>query len=258
MKKKPITSWPYRQHDPRWKANIMWDRRKVIDIGIKYNGLSRKEAGSLLFNFKSGNTIETEGCLLTCLSMVLCLLHHKDWTPDRLNDFAQENLYYSQSGLSMTTLYADLVGEASKGKVQLFMKEEYSQMKVFPSSSIPLQAYLSLSYKERSNCAVMIKVGTHDDTFASHFVLADPENAIPNQDDITLLDPYQPLRSKRLWSLSDSCKRLCKEKNISLEWSKNNISFLQIAGIWIFCKWQLDQQRVFNQPLIKALSILSQ
>jgi hypothetical protein len=239
----------------------MWDRAKVIDIGVKYNGLTRKEAGGLLWKFSSGNTIANEGCLITCLSMVLKLLHRDNWTPGRLNEFAHKQLYYTPSGLSMATLYADLVGEASDGKVQLFIKEEYHSghadyQKVYPSNCLPLQGYLSLSTEEKSRCIVMLKIGSYDDTFASHFILVDPEKAVPNEDNIAVLDPIKPFRSKQKWSLSDSCKCFCQEKEVRTEWKNQGISPLQIAGVWVFCRWQPDTQKVLGEPLLTAISTL--
>ncbi|HTS29265.1 MAG TPA: hypothetical protein VMH81_25510 [Bryobacteraceae bacterium] len=52
--------------------------------------------------------------------MVLRLLdqHPDRWSPKTLNTFAHEHLYYTLCGLSMTTLYADIVCEASAGEVQ--------------------------------------------------------------------------------------------------------------------------------------------
>lgn len=258
---KQVKRWPYRQHDPRWKSVVMWDRDTVVKVGQKYLGLSKARAGDLLWKYQAGNVIGNEGCLLTCLSMVLHMLHKDNgvWTPDRLNGFAQENLYYTTSGFSMTTLYADLVGEASNGQVQLLLKEEYHSgatryPKVFCSRCMPVQAYLSLPEADKFKCSVMIKTGTYDDTFASHFILVDPE-AKSGEDDIAVLDPLQPLNSKATtWTLSNSSKRLCGEKDIKTEWAALNISPLQIAGVWVFSTWRPETEAVLGQSFIAALS----
>jgi len=42
----------------------------------------------------------------------------------------------------------------------------------------------------------MLKTGTYDDTFASHYVLVDPKAPEGlDEDDVPLLDPIQPLES---------------------------------------------------------------
>ena len=239
----------------------MWDRKTVVQVGQKYNDLSKTKADNLLWKYQGGNTIGNEGCLLTCLSMVLQMLHGDNaiWTPDRLNGFAQENFYYTTSGLSMTTLYADLVGEASNGRVQLLLKEEYQSgatiyPKVFCSRCIPVQAYLSLPEATKVQCSVMIKSGTYDDTFASHFILVDPR-AKSGEDDIAVLDPIQPLNSKTaIWTLSDSSRKLCEDKDVMTEWASLNIAPLQIAGVWVFCTWQPETETMLGQSFIEALS----
>lgn len=254
--------WPFRQHDPRWKSNVMWDRKTVIEIARKYNGLTKNEANCLLYEFITGNTIGNEGCLITCLSMILQMLYRdeNDWTPAKLNYLAQEYLYYSTSGLSMATLYADIVGEASNGHVQLFLKEEYHSgtpgfPKVYCSNCIPLQAYLSLSQTEKTQFALMIKTGTYDDTFASHFLLVDPDQIDSNNIDISVLDPYQPINSRKTtWLLSDSSKLFTKDPAIRSEWNYQNIELLQIAGIWVFCRWNPSSQKMLGEPFIAALS----
>lgn len=258
---KQVKRWPYRQHDPRWKSVVMWDRDTVMKVGRKYHGLSKIRAGDLLWKYQGGNTIGNEGCLLTCLSMVLHMLNKGNgiWTPDRLNDFAQEYLYYTPSGFSATTLYADLVGEASNGQVQLLLKEEYHSgttryPKVFCSRCMPVQAYLSLPESVKLQCSVMIKTGTYDDTFASHFILVDP-GAESGEDDIAILDPIQPLNSKAgIWTLSNSSKKLCEDKDVKSEWAALNIAPLQIAGVWVFCTWRPETEAVLGQSFIEALS----
>ena len=106
---------PYRQDDPTWGRELMWDRAKVMEVHRRYNDASEQEASGLLRDFRgSGNTIANEGCLLTCLAMVLRLLAPRgSWTPGTLNKFARQGIYYTPAGLSMATLYADIVCEAS-------------------------------------------------------------------------------------------------------------------------------------------------
>lgn len=253
--------WPYRQHDPLWNSDLMWEHETVISVGRFYNGFSKRKAQGFLWKYREGNTIGNEGCLITCLSMVLQLLYQDEgqWTPARLNTYAQQNLYYTLSGLSMVTLYADLVGEASKGHVQLLLKEEYHPgntcyPKKFCSSCLPIQAYLSLPKNEQMQCTVMIKTGTYDDTFASHYMLVDTNHAKPSHDDIAVLDPCQPLNSKKpIWLISDSSKVLRKDRSIRTEWNHLHIHSLQIAGVWVFCRWQPTCHRILGEPFIAAL-----
>src|SRR5438309_1261193 len=119
--------WPYRQDDPIWNDDPMWSRAAVIEVHQRYNGASHSAASKLLRRFSSGSTIGNEGCLLTCLAMVLRLLGQPGhrWTPRTLNRFAHEHHYYTPAGLAMATLYADIVCHASDGQAQLVLKEEY-------------------------------------------------------------------------------------------------------------------------------------
>jgi len=100
----------------------------------------------------------------------------------------------------------------------------------------------------------MIKTGPYDDTFASHFILVDPQ-AKSGEDDIAVLDPIQPLNSKTtVWTLSNSSKKLCEDRDIKTEWATLNIAQLQIAGVWVFCNWRPEKEAVLGQSFITALS----
>ena len=206
---------PFRQADPVWASDIMWDRQLVMTVHQQYNRATKAAASQLLRRFGAGNTIENEGCLLTSLAMVLHLLDRRParWSPKRLNAFAQKQLYYTLCGLSMATLYADIVCQASGGDVQLLLKEEYLSGEpdwppTFASTCMPLRAYRALSARHRRDVVVMIKIGTYDDTVGSHFLLVDPENpGLPDDDDFCVEDPAEPLPSiKTPWLLSDSSR----------------------------------------------------
>jgi hypothetical protein len=178
-----MPEWPFRQDDPEWCSDPMWNRDYVMAVHQKYNRKTKAEASLLLRKFPGpdGNTIGNEGCLLTCLAMILHILdcHAKqNWSPKTLNTYAQERLYYTQCGLSMATLYDDLVCEASKGEVQLLLKEEYLSGEegwepTYANTCLPLRAYRALTEPNRKNIVIMVKVGTYDDTIASHFLLVD-------------------------------------------------------------------------------------
>lgn len=251
---------PYRQDDPKWANDTMWNRDSVIRVDTGFNGHSHRDAESLLRKFEDGNTIGNEGCLLTSLAMVLRLFHPEQiknpWTPKSLNAKAQELYYYTRSGLSMTALYADLVTEVTHGKVQLIAKEEYLSgekgwPKKYVNTSALVRAYRGLSPEVRRNQILMIKTGTYDDTVASHYLLLHP-GRIESVDsaDPEVLDPSEPLESSGPWRLSDSSKSICKDPEIKKEWVRKSIETTQIAGVWVFAK--SGSRQPLNQPLIRA------
>lgn len=261
---------PYRQNDPAWKSDLMWDRAKVIEVHQCYNGASRAQAEKLLYEYRGqngGNTIGHEGCLLTSLAMVLRLLapRGRRWTPRTLNKFAQENHYYTPAGLAMATLYADIVCEASKGEVQLLLKEEYlSGERSWPetraSNCQPVRAYRMLSRSERRDIVIVLKIGIYDDTIASHFVVVDLLNpGGPDEDDVPILDPAQPVKPlKRVWRLSDSAQWIRREVQIENEWRLKRIGDLQLAGVWVFARWKSADQDMLGGAFIAKLAELHQ
>lgn len=252
---------PYRQDDPRWKNDVMWDRARVIETQTKLNHRSRSEAEALLRKFEDGNTIGNEGCLLTCLAMVLHLLAPSDsetWTPAVLNRKAQALNYYTPAGLSMAPLFADLLSELTVGEVQLCAKEEYlageiSWPRTYVHTSALVRAYRSLSVEKRRDLIVMLKTGTYDDTIASHYVLLHPYRfESPDLADPEILDPAQPLHKSGAWRLSDSARRICADPDIRKAWEEQGIEKLQIGGAWIFARWRSSQDRLLMAPLIGA------
>lgn len=82
----------------------------------------------------------------------------------------------------------------------------------------------------------MLKIGTDDDTLASHYVLVDPAcPGAPNDDDCGILDPDQPPGRRRVgWRLSDSYARLTRDDDIKREWRRLKIQPMQISGVWLF------------------------
>ena len=73
------------------------------------------------------------------------------------------------------------------------------------SECLPLRAYRMLSRTERRDVVIVLKIGTYDDTLASHFVVVDPANPGPPDDDnVPIFDPAQPMNSQ-LGSLVQSC-----------------------------------------------------
>ena len=250
--------WPFRQDDIEWKDIVMWDRNKVIGYHMLGNNKSYEEASELLHEFDDGNTIGNEGCLITSLAMVLHLLDESEgensWTPERLNTKAQKLGYYTTAGLSMATLYADIVSEVTKGEVQMCAKEEYlsgekSWPPIYASSSWLVRAYRQLPDSDRHNFAVMIKTGTYDDTIASHYLLLDPDNPGNfDEDNVYVLDPAMPSNKVRPWSLSNSAKTITKDKDIKKEWKEKDIKPLQIAGVWLFARWRTQNDRLLLEP----------
>jgi hypothetical protein len=237
---------PYRQDDPAWGRDVMWDRRLVTRTATQVNGMRASVAGGLLRQFPDGNTIANEGCQLTCFAMVLRMLQ------------AQAALYYTRSGLSMTTLGADLVSEVSDGAVQLAVKEEYLPAvlpwpRVFADTAPLIRAYRGLSPAARADTLVMLKLGTYDDTVASHYVLLDPNAAeSPDARDAAILDPAMPTGRTGPWRLSDSAAWICTDPDIAAGWRADGIQPTQVAGAWAFTRWNRARGRTGASPLVAA------
>lgn len=252
---------PFRQDDPRWGNELMWDRDLVLRAATELQGLSAEEAEALMREFDDGNTIGNEGCMLTCLAMALRLLvpeAQEPWTPGLLNWLAHEMYYYTPSGLSLTTLYGDLVSDASLGEVQLYLKEEYLPgqtpwPRVYPQSSPLVRAYRSLPPGKRSDFVVMLKTGTYDDTIASHYALLHPDDeGGPDDDNPLLLDPAQPLEMSEPWRLRDSAAWILTDPEIARGWAESGIEANQIGGVWVFVRWDEKRERSKLAPLVMA------
>ncbi len=251
---------PYRQDDPRWSNDLMWNREKVIKTAM-LDGYTRKQAASLIRRFPNGNTIGNEGCQLTCMAMVLRMLapnRRPVWSPPRLNAQAHASLYYTKSGLSLVPLYADLVEEVTWGRVQLGIKEEYlpgvSAWERVHCDAAPLvRAYRSMPPESRTDFLVMLKTGTYDDTVASHYVLLDPNSTqSPDDRDAEILDPAMPLRRSGRWTLTDSADWITTDPAIRREWRRQGIQKTQIGGAWVFNRWEPGSARSLLTPLVEA------
>jgi len=252
---------PYRQDDPRWGSDPMWDRRLVIKAATELDGRSAAEAEHLIRQYADGNTIANDGCQLTCIAMALRLFDpHADptWTPATLNDAAHENFYYTLSGLSLTTLYSDIASDMTDGAVQLLAKEEYlSGQKPWPrvsaSQSALVRAYRSLAPEDRSGVLVMVKTGTWDDTVASHYVLIDPDGSqSPDDPNARILDPVMPLDKKGPWRLSDSAEVITQDEAIAAAWKRDGITPTQIGGAWAFARWEQAKARPLAGGFVEA------
>ncbi len=252
---------PYLQNDPRWGKDLMWDRSVVLDVAKQREGFTSAEASALMRQFPDGNNIANEGCQLTCLAMVLRLLdptHRPNWTPGTLNEAAHEGLYYTLSGLSVSTLYADIISDLTDGLIQLTGKEESPSGNTgWPetrTSNSPLaKAYLSLSQAQRAGCMVMLKTGTWDDTVASHYVLIDPlTDSNPAEDNPEILDPAMPADHSGPWRLTDSAEWITQDSEIKAEWDRNGINPLQISGVWAFSLFDIKSGESLSVPLLAA------
>lgn len=250
---------PFRQDDPRWAGDRMWDRDLVVKAHVQLNGRPRREAEALMREFEDGNTIGNEGCLLTCLAMVLRLLApaaDPPWTPRTLNAAAHEACFYTPCGLSMAALYADLVSEVSAGLVQLCAKEEYLPGEPgWPRTgarAAPLvRAYRSLPPARRRDVALVVKTGTYDDTVASHYVLLHPGAAEPpDGPDPAILDPARPLGEAGPWRLTDSARHITRDPEIAAAWKAAGIEPTQLGGAWAFARWSDGRSRA--APLVRA------
>jgi hypothetical protein len=255
---------PFRQDDPEWSSDTMWNRDDVMAVHQKYNRKTKAEASGLLRYFRGGNTIGNEGCLLTCLAMILRILDQSQkqyWSPRTLNNYAQEQCYYTTCGLSMATLYADLVCEASKGEVQLLLKEEYLSGEegwepTYANTCLPLRAYRALTEPDRKNVVIMVKVGTYDDTVGSHFLLMDQAKpGKPADKDFIVLDPAEPPGEKATWRLSESCHRIRQDPKINQAWKKAKVVNLQLAGVWVFARWPSATDKCLGKAFLLAQAL---
>ena len=253
--------WPFRQDYPEWRDDPMWVQEKVAEVHHKYNGASLAAAQGLRHRYPEGNTIGHEGCLTTSLAMGLRLLGpaSKGWTPRTLNREAHKRLFYTEAGLSMVPLYADLVADVTNGNVQLCAQEQYFSgeprwPKTYPPGSTLLRGYRALPASQRGDFVVMLKIGTQDDTFASHYVLVDPDQSgSPDEEDVALLDPAQPSRPRvKPWMLSDSCRYL-NDGDIGREWRRAGISPLQLSGVWVFGRWRHREQQSLAGVLFQSI-----
>jgi hypothetical protein len=252
---------PYRQDDPAWGDDVMWDRKLVVRAATQLNRMGKAAANDLLRQFPDGNTIANEGCQLTCMAMALRMLAPAGgaaWTPRTLNRDAQAALYYTKSGLSMTALGADLVSEVSSGAVQLAVKEEYLPAvapwkRMFADTAPLVRAYRGLSPQARADFVVMLKIGTYDDTVASHYVLLNPNaQESPDLRDAAILDPAMPAGRTGPWRLSDSAAWICTDPDIADAWQADGIQPTQVAGAWVFSRWNAAQGRSRIAPLVAA------
>ena len=211
-----------------------------------------------------GNTIGNEGCMLTSLAMVLHLLDdrpiHPAWTPTLLNEEAHARHFYTLAGISMVPLYADLVSEVTQGEVQLCAKEDYfpgepKWPRNYASTSLLVRAYRQLSQEDRKHYAVMLKTGTYDDTFASHYVLLDPNDpGDPDDKNPVILDPIMPKNANSPWRLSNSADFLRSDKKVKKAWDDRKIKRRQIGGVWLFARWQGRHAPLLMGSLAEALA----
>lgn len=254
--------WPYRQWDSRWGNDTMSVKDKLIGVHLAVNGKTLADVR----DWEWGDTIGTDGCLLTSLAMTLCLLDRRGrrWTPGTLNRRARELLFYSDAGLSIVPLYADLVADVTQGRVQLCAQEQYFAGEIGQRWRTPklcplLRGYRALPESRRADFVVMLKLGTQDDNFASHYVLVDPERpGSPDDDDVAILDPDQPNpKRKRVspWLLSDSYRRLHDNEDFRREW-KGRVRWKekQLAGVWAFARWRKRGRRCLAGDLFKAIT----
>ena len=267
--RKYTSDWPFRQDDERWGAEEMWHRPTVMCILSKFNHFTSEKANNWMRDFSKNrgsknNDIENEGCLIASLAMVLHLLDHdkrRRWSPKVLNKKAKENFYYSKSGVALVTLYADLVCDVTDGNVQLAAKEEYPWEPGDGYTTMAdcawANAYISAPEEVRKNFAVMLKIGTHDDTIASHYLLLDPMQTEHSSNPL-VLDPAMPFPisiSASGWRLFDSYKRICRDPDIGGELRKQKITKEMVRGVWIFGRWRSQNDTTLLGPLLPWLEV---
>lgn len=257
----PGAALPFRQHDPAWGEELMWDRDLVLRAAVELNGETRADAEGLMRAFDDGNNLSNEGCQVTALAMALRLFQPDatpPWTPSLLNEYAQYYYYYTPCGLSLVPLYADLLSDVTEGRVQLALKEErLSGVPGWPkryAHTLPLvRAYRSLPVDRRSSYLLMLKTGTWDDTVASHYVLLDPaDDGGPDGLDPLILDPAMPLDAAGPWRMSDSAAAILEDPAIAAEWAAAEVEPTQVCGVWALARFQEESRDALLAPLVAA------
>ncbi|MDX2010055.1 MAG: hypothetical protein SFW67_07695 [Myxococcaceae bacterium] len=234
---------PFRQADPAWGHEVLWARERVLRADAELNGHPASHGPTLLRAFDDGNTVANEGCLLTCLAMVLRLFQPAatpKWTPSRLRSELEAAHVLTPSGLSLSTLVVDVVCDLTAGEVQLSAKEDYlpgedGRPATFASRAPLVRAYRGLTAAARRDVLLMLKTGTWDDTVASHYVVVHPAWT-DGSDDVEVLDPAMPPGPARRWRLSDSAAVICQDGDIARAWKAAGLKPTQLAGAWAFTR----------------------
>jgi hypothetical protein len=176
---------PFVQHDKRWAKKRIWNRAKVAQA------VGSKKAGELL---EAGTTFQSQGCQLCCIAMILRLLDvdpARPWDPPTVLRAARRE-FIGDNGVSMVPLYADLCADLTRGRVQLLAKEYYAAGGTQPRlSQVGLvRAYRALPGAERARYVLMLRLGTDDETVASHYLLLAPtDDDQSDSDNVVVLDP---------------------------------------------------------------------
>jgi hypothetical protein len=252
---------PFRQADSRWGQEVLWRREAVLRADAELNGHDPAHGATLVRAFDDGNTIANEGCLLTCLAMVLRLFEptaSPPWTPSRLRRELDEAHVSTTSGLSLAPLTLDVVSDLTTGAVQLTMKEEYlpgeaGHPPVFARTSALVRAFRALPLEARRDAVLMVKTGTWDDTVASHYLLVHPAWA-GKDDDLDVLDPAMPAGLTGRWRLTDSAKVILRDEAIARAWREASIRPTQLAGVWAFTRTSSPGQTRLAQAWADALA----
>ena len=256
---------PFLQYDPRWKNEILWDRKKVLRTAKNELGLGPIQAKRLLQAYPEdgGNSImQNEGCQLCCLAMVLHILDadtsKMPWNPKRLLAQAQKGFYLTRAGLALTPLYADLCVDMTDGRVQLCAQEDYvpgsSEFK--PQTLVTshvIRAWRSLPLSDRSDFVCMLRIGTHDQTANVHYLLLNPEDrGAPDSPDALVLDPDMPEDGDvETWSLMDAAEHFALDREDALQGVKPG----DIAAVYLFARWASGSSRTLLGALGRAIAL---
>lgn len=182
---------PFLQKDRGWAKERIWDERQVArSVG------SASKAKRLL---AAGTTFADQGCQLCSIATALAWLDdgaETPWNPRLVLKGARAD-YIGKSGVAMAPLYADLCTDLTNGRVQMLAKENFAAGGQQPRlSQVGLvRAYRdpALSPKRRAGLLVMLRIGTHDETIPSHYLLISPADAgPPDSDDALVWDPDMP------------------------------------------------------------------
>lgn len=225
------------QTDPDWSETPIWS------LDLVSAAIGSHEAKKRL---RAGTTIRDQGCQLCCLAMVLHQLHReavKPWDPASLLEEARED-YLSDDGVSLAPLYADLCADVSDGRVQLLAKEVFSaggrQPKLSEVGLVRAYRDGSLPEDKRDALMVMLRIGTHDETEAAHYLLLDPDDSgSADSDDALVLDPDMPESTPRgSWTFANAWSRFLDprtDEGVRARAVKaEHVEFGQVAAVYLF------------------------
>ena len=255
---------PFLQHEGELADRDMWNVKDVM-CALKKLGAPEEDPFR-----EQGTQFKDQGCQICCLAMVLHLLDEKahasdPWTPEKVLDLASDERYLTKVGLSLVPLYADLCVDATRGRVQLCAKENYApaQGEFLPqrlSNIFLVHAYRGLKPSHRSDFVVMLRIGTHDESYASHYLLIDPnDKGLPDSDDVLVLDPDMPIEERgKAWTFQRASDKFFRDRDLNpdemTQIDDGKVSPGDVAAVYVFARWRSAKAGTLLGALAKAIA----